>query len=83
MISGITAGFTGAMFGSFAFISTYNNMTHYIYTHPTYGAWDFRLKNLCIFMTAEVAGAFGRIFFETRKQILQMCNTEIRLKEIL
>lgn len=31
VISGLTAGFTGALLGSTAFISTYNEMTYQIY----------------------------------------------------
>ena len=53
VISGLTAGFTGGLLGSAAFISTYNEMTHQIYTNEALANYDFRLKNMLIYLSAE------------------------------
>lgn len=58
-------------------------MTWYIYTHPKLVNWDFRLKNYIIFSCSDLCASFARIFFEVRKQLLQMCNQRILISEVL
>lgn len=73
MISGVVSGFLGSAAGSLTFISTYNLLTHHFYSEKKYSNWDFRLKNFIIYLTSDFTSSFARVFFETRKQLIQMC----------
>lgn len=79
LISGVVSGFLGGAAGSLTFISSFNALTHYFYTTKKYSDWDFRLKNFCIYIISDFAASFAKIFFETRKQLIQMCNYESTL----
>ena len=70
LISGVVSGFLGQAAGSLTFISMFNTLTLHFYTHPTYQDWDFRKKNLCIYLASDFSASFARIFFETRKQLV-------------
>ena len=72
MISGVISGFMGAMAGSLTFITTYNGLTHYFYSSRKYLDWDFRLMNLVIYLASDFSASFAKVFFEARKQLIQM-----------
>jgi hypothetical protein len=72
VISGLVSGFLGGLTGSLTFILMHNNLTTKFYTDPKYAEWDFRFKNYVIFSCSDLCASFARIFFETRKQLLQM-----------
>ena len=72
VISGLVSGFLGGFAGSFTFISVYNSMTWRLYANSDYAHWDFRFKNYVIFTISDFCASFARIFFEARKQLLQM-----------
>ena len=81
-ISGLVSGFLGGLSGSFTFICVYNAMTWKIYTEDKYRSYDFRYKNYLIFVTSDFWAWFTRIFFETRKQIIQMWNKDVLMSHI-
>lgn len=83
VISGLVSGFLGGFTGAATFIMVHDKLTWKIYTDPKYASWDFRYKNYFIFVCSDFCASFSRIFFETRKQLLQMCNQRILLSEIV
>ena len=72
MISGVVSGFMGALTGAFTFLTTYNTLTYYFYSQKKFVDWDFRKKNFIIYLASDFAASFGKIFFEARKQMIQM-----------
>jgi len=67
LISGVVSGFLGSAAGSLTFISTYNSLTHHFYAQKQFTDWDFRLKNMIIYLTSDFTSSLARILFETRK----------------
>ena len=70
---------TSAVFGNIAasltFMSMYNVATKYFYNHNgRTKKWDFRAKNYLIYLASDASSCFVRIFFEVRKQMIQMCH---------
>jgi hypothetical protein len=82
VISGIVSGFWGALTSSFTFIWVFNNMTWLLYSNDKYREVDFRLKNYLIYSCSDFWASFMRIFFESRKQLIQMCNSDITMGQI-
>lgn len=82
VISGLVSGFLGGFVGSFTFIWVHNSLTWRLYTQESYRDIDFRKKNYLIFIASDFWSSFTRIFFETRKQLLQMVNKNILLSQI-
>lgn len=84
MISGIFTHFLGAAVGGLSFISSYKYFTYYFFelNQHTKHNWDFRLKNIVIYLISDVCAGVSRIFFEARKQLLQMCEKDIALRDI-
>jgi len=82
MISGVISGFLGAAAGGLTFVTTYNFLTQYFYSSKRYIDWDFRLKNYMIYLSSDFAASFARVFFETRKQLIQMQIYESPLSAI-
>ena len=72
MISGVVSGFLGAMAGGLTFITTYNSLTYYFYSNKRYVDWDFRLKNLLIYLASDFNASIAKVFLEARKQLIQM-----------
>jgi hypothetical protein len=72
MISGVISGFLGAVAGGLTFVTTYNFLTQYFYTSRKFVDWDFRLKNYMIYLASDFSASFSKLFFETRKQLIQM-----------
>ena len=72
MISGVISGFLGAAAGGLTFVTTYNFLTQYFYSTKRYLDWDFRLKNYIIYLSSDFSASFAKLFFETRKQLIQM-----------
>ena len=66
------SGFLGAAAGSLTFITTFNALTYSFHTNKKYDDWDFRLKNYLIYMGSDFSASFARVFFEARKQLIQM-----------
>lgn len=44
--------------------------------------WDFRLKNYIIYLTSDFTASLTKIFFEARKQLIQMQIYESPLAQI-
>ena len=61
-------------------MTTYNYMTYKMFLDKRYVDWDFRYKNILIYLSSDFMASFGKIFFEARKQILQMCNYDAPLQ---
>jgi hypothetical protein len=72
MISGVISGFLGAVAGGLTFVTTYNFLSQYLYSSRRYLDWDFRLKNYMIYLASDFSASFAKLFFETRKQLIQM-----------
>jgi hypothetical protein len=72
MISGVVSGFLGALAGGLTFITTYNSLTYYFYSNKRYVDWDFRLKNLIIYLSSDFTASVAKVFLEARKQLIQM-----------
>jgi phage pi2 protein 07 len=41
-----------------------------MYTNKKYNDWDFRTKNMIIYLTSDFMASFGKIMFEARKQTI-------------
>lgn len=70
MISGVISGFLGAAAGSLTFITTFDQLTYYMYSNKKYSDWDFRLKNYMIYLASDLNASITKLFFETRKQLI-------------
>ena len=82
MINGVVSGFWGSFLGSVVFISTYNQLYYALYSWKSTRDMNFKVKNLMSYVASDFTSSFFRIFFEARKQLLQMCNNNISLSQI-
>lgn len=73
----------GAGIGGMTFMTNYNLMTNYLYGDPQYADIDFRVKNMAIYLSSDILASLIKVPFETRKQLLQMANSEIPLEVIV
>ena len=76
------SGFTGAGMGGLTFMTCHNILTHKMYADSKYQDLDFRLKNMLIYVCSDLLASLSRLPFETRKQLVQMSNTDISLNLI-
>ena len=53
-----------------------------MYTSDRTKDWDFRVKNFLVYLASDFTASFAKIFFEARKQLVQMCNYEMSLSQI-
>ena len=44
--------------------------------------WDFRKKNQAIYLASDVVGSFLKTPFEVRKQLIQMYNHNVSIRDI-
>jgi hypothetical protein len=64
-------------------MTSYHLLTHYFYKgHNRFTDLDFRLKNIAIYVGSDFMASFSKIWFETRKQMIQMCQYQRPLSEI-
>ena len=63
-------------------MSCHNLLTQELYGNHKYKDIDFRWKNMAIFLASDVFASVAKLPFETRKQLVQMCNYDISLKLI-
>ena len=81
LISGVIAGFFGAGCGALSFMTCHNYLTQKLYQY-NYEGYDFRAKNMIIYLASDACASLAKIPFETRKQLVQMSNYNIELKII-
>ena len=85
LISGVVSGFLGAGMGGLTFMTMHNLLSNQVYgckPDSVFFNMDFRVKNMGIFMMADLVASITKLPFETRKQLVQMSNYEISLKHI-
>jgi hypothetical protein len=84
LISGVIPGFMGTAAGATTFMTTFELLTRHFYCgNPAYNDWDFRTKNMAIYLCSDFTGSFSKILFETRKQLIQMFTKDSSMSAIL
>jgi hypothetical protein len=88
LISGVVSGFLGAATGAFTFMYMHDLLTMQLYSNVSLRRtleeeedksylgrmqkWDFRVKNLLIYVASDICASCMKVTFEVRKQLIQM-----------
>ena len=86
----MVSGFLGAAVGSFAFMNMFQHLTIVFYStlyqnNPLVDRvkpWDFRYKNILIYMCSDITASFLKAPFEVRKQLIQMYSKDISFSHL-